>query len=137
MKEAVHHVEDQPAMFANLHGRLSPGGRLLLVHVPPQLDYLLFETALQRSLTWHADPRREVELLREAGFAVERDRLDYRTDIPKPACCRIVAGRYMSPLSTYSDDELQAGLAEMAERYADRMLLELTDRIDYITANKH
>jgi len=137
MKEAVHHVEDQPALFANLHGRLSPGGRLLLVHVPPQLDYPLFEAALQRSLTWHADPRRVVELLREAGFAVERDRLDYRHVIPKAAYFRMVAGRYMSLLSSFSDDDLQAGLAEMAERYADREVLEFTDRFDYITAIKH
>ena len=137
MKEAVHHVTDQPALFANLHARLGAGGRFLLVHVPPELDYPLFEAALARSRTWHADPARLAERLRAAGFAVERDRLDYQHVIPKARYFRMVEGRYMSLLSSFSDDELQAGLAEMAERYADREVLAFTDRFDFITAIKH
>ncbi|MGH6900386.1 MAG: class I SAM-dependent methyltransferase [Geminicoccaceae bacterium] len=136
MKEAVHHVSDQPTLFANLHARLGSGGRFLLVHVPPELDYPLFEAALARSRTWHADPTRLAERLREAGFAVERDRLDYRHVIPKQRYFRMVEGRYMSLLSSFPDDELQAGLAAMAERYADREVLEFTDRFDFITAIK-
>jgi ubiquinone/menaquinone biosynthesis C-methylase UbiE len=136
MKEAVHHVCDQPSLFANLHARLSPGGRFLLVHVPPDLDYPLFEAALERSRTWHADPQHLALRLRAAGFAVERDRLDYRHEIPKPHYFRMVEGRYMSLLSSFSDAELRAGLTEMAERHADRDTLEFTDRFDYITAIK-
>ena len=136
MKEAVHHVTDQPTLFANLHARLSAGGRFLLVHVPPELDYPLFEAALARSRTWHADPTRLAERLRAAGFAVERERLDYRHVIPKAHYFRMVEGRYMSLLSSFPDDELQAGLAEMVERYADREILEFTDRFDFITAIK-
>ncbi|HZA65871.1 MAG TPA: class I SAM-dependent methyltransferase [Geminicoccaceae bacterium] len=137
MKEAVHHVADRPTLFANLHGRLGPGGRFLLVHVPPELDYPLFEAALARSRTWHADPGHLTRQLQEAGFAVERDRLDHRHAIPKEAYFRMVAGRYMSLLSSFPDDELRAGLAEMAERYANREVLEFTDRFDYITAIKN
>lgn len=37
VKEAVHHEEDRAALFANLFERLTAGGRLLLVHVPPAL----------------------------------------------------------------------------------------------------
>ncbi|MGH6943797.1 MAG: class I SAM-dependent methyltransferase, partial [Geminicoccaceae bacterium] len=136
MKEAVHHVVDQAALFANLHSRTNPGGRLLLVHVPPELDYPLFEAALERSRTWHADPARLAQQLRESGFTVERDRLDYPHAIPKDVYFRMVGGRYMSLLSSFSEDELRAGLAEMAERYADREVLEFTDRFDFITATK-
>ena len=136
MKEAVHHVTDQAALFGNLHARLGAGGRLLLVHVPPELDYPLFEAALARSRTWHADPARLAERLRAAGFAVERERLDYRHVIAKADYFRMVEGRYMSLLSSFPDDELRAGLAEMAERYADRETLAFTDRFDFITAIK-
>jgi SAM-dependent methyltransferase len=137
IKEAVHHVADQAALFVNLHARLSPAGRLLLVHVPPELDYPLFEAALVRSRTWHADPARLVQLLREAGFAVDREQLEYRHAMPKDAYFRMVAGRYMSLLSSFSDDELRAGLAEMVERHADQEILRFTDRFDFITALRH
>lgn len=137
MKEAVHHVADRATLFANLHARLTPDGRLLLVHVPPELEYPLFEAALARSRRWHADPGRLATELRDAGFEVERDRLDYRHVIPKEHYFRMVAGRYMSLLSSFSDSELRTGLAEMAERYADREVLEFTDRFDFITGFKH
>jgi SAM-dependent methyltransferase len=136
MKEAVHHVADRPTLFANLHARLRFGGRLLLVHVPPELDYPLFEAALSRSRSWHADPLHLTRQLQEVGFTVERDGLDFRHAIPKEHYFRMVEGRYMSLLSSFAHDELRAGLAEMAERYADRKILTFTDRFDFITAIK-
>jgi hypothetical protein len=43
----------------------------------------LFGAALALSRTWHADPAQLAEQLQEAGFTVERDRLDVRHAIPK------------------------------------------------------
>lgn len=136
IKEAVHHVGDRARLFRNLYANLSERGVLLLVHVPPRLDYPLFDRALERSLSWHADPDELVRLLGDAGFEVERDALDYPQVIPKEKYFRMVEGRYMSLLTSFSDDELEAGLAEMAERYADRDVLEYTDHFDYLTASK-
>ncbi|NIR29729.1 MAG: class I SAM-dependent methyltransferase [Gammaproteobacteria bacterium] len=136
MKESVHHVQDRPALFGNLHRRLNPGGILLLVHIPPVIDYPLFEAALERSKTWHADPDQLARQLEAAGFTVERDALDYRHVIDKEAYFRMVRHRYMSLLSSFSDEELAVGLQEMAERYADRDMLEFNDHFDYLTASK-
>jgi hypothetical protein len=61
----------------------------------------------------------------------------HRHAIPKEHYFRMVEGRYMSLLSSFADHELRAGLAEMAERYADRKILAFTDRFDFITAIKH
>lgn len=136
MKESVHHVQDRPALFRNLHHRLNPGGILLLVHVPPVIDYPLFEAALERAKTWHADPDTLTEQLEAAGFAVERDALDYRHSVPRETYFRMVRNRYMSLLSSFSDEELAAGLREMAETYAGRDVLEFNDHFDYLTAAK-
>lgn len=136
MKEAVHHVEERARLFANLYERLSDGGILLLVHIPPKIDYPLFDKALERSLTWHADPDELCRLLAEAGFKVERDALDYRQVIPKEKYFSMVAGRYMSLLTSFEERELAEGLAEMNERYADREILEYNDHFDYLTAIK-
>lgn len=136
MKESVHHVQDRPALFRNLHARLNPGGVLLLVHVPPVIDYPLFEAALERSKTWHADPDELTGQLEAAGFTVERDAFDYRHVIDKEAYFRMVRNRYMSLLSSFSDEELAAGLREMVETYADREMLEFNDHFDYLTAVK-
>jgi hypothetical protein len=42
----------------------------------------------------------------------------------------------MSVLSSFDDDELAAGLAEMEARHADRDILEFNDHFDYIVGHK-
>ncbi|MFQ5879068.1 MAG: class I SAM-dependent methyltransferase [Dehalococcoidia bacterium] len=136
MKEAIHHVGEKEQLFSNLHQQLPDGGLLLLVHVPPRLQYPLFSEALQRCLSWHADPEELVVLLGGVGFDVARDAMDYRHSIPKEDYFRMVEGRYMSVLSSFSDEEIRQGLAEMADTYADRSVLNFLDHFDYITARK-
>lgn len=136
IKEAVHHVQERERLFRNLYERLRPGGRVLLVHVPPELDYPLFQAALERSLTWHANPDELEPALRRVGFGVERERRVYRHRMPTEHYLRMVESQYMSLLSSFSDDELARGLDEMRRAYGDRDLLEFDDRFDYLTAVK-
>lgn len=132
MKESVHHIDDRARLFECLRERLAPGGALLLVHVPPRIDYPLFDAALERARTWHADPGELISLLGRASFTVERDAFEYRHAIPKTQYFAMVEDRYMSVLSTFDDDAVQAGLGEMHERYAEVDILEFTDRFDLI-----
>lgn len=135
MKEAVHHVEDREALFRNLRERLrGPDSRLLLVHVPPKVDYPLFDAALERAENWHADPDDLAALLDKAGFEVDRNALVYEHSLPKERYFAMVANRYMSVLSTFDDTELRAGLQEMEERYRDDEVLAFPDHFDYLTA---
>lgn len=136
MKEAVHHVDDKVSLFSNLFERLSARGRLLLVHVPPKLDYPLFDKALQRAQRWHADPEELVTLLKQTGFDVERDGLDYRHSIPKETYFQMVGRCYMSVLSSFEPEEIREGLAEMEQKYKDVTTLTFVDHFDYITGIK-
>lgn len=136
IKETIHHVDDRDRLFANLYERLSPGGIMLLVHVPPDVQYPLFEAALQRCLTWMTAPDELVAQLEEAGFAVERDGLDYEHTIPKERYFEMVRHRYMSVLTSFSEEELEVGLDEMARTYAAEDTLRFVDHFDYLTATK-
>lgn len=136
VKEAIHHVEERERLFANLYRRLPPGGRVLLVHVPPELDYPLFQAALERSRTWHANPDELEAALRASGFEVERERRVYRHRLPKELYLRMVQDRYMSLLSSFPEDELARGLEEMRRAYDGTEVLEFDDRFDYLTGVK-
>jgi ubiquinone/menaquinone biosynthesis C-methylase UbiE len=132
IKEAIHHVEDRRSLLDNLRRRLRPGGRILLVHVPPKLQYPLFRRALERCERWHADPDQLEALMLEVGYAVEREALDYPHKIPKETYFAMVENQYMSVLSSFSSEEIGAGLAEMRETYADHTVLEFVDHFDFI-----
>lgn len=136
MKEMVHHVDDKEGLFSNLREHLVGNGRMLLVHVPPRLDYPLFRRALERCEKWHADPDALVRILEQGGFEVRRDAIDYPHAIPRDHYFRMVRGQYMSVLSSFSSDEIEEGIAEMASKYADRETLVFNDHFDYILATK-
>ena len=136
MKEMIHHIDKKEELFSNLRDHLIGDGRMLLVHVPPQLDYPLFHRALERCETWHADPDELVRILEKVGFEVARDGLDYPHAIPKDHYFRMVRGQYMSALTSFSSEEIEEGITEMESTYANRETLEFNDHFDYISATK-
>ena len=136
IKETIHHVDRKDEFFRNVYRNLPAGGIMLLVHVPPAVQYPLFDAALERCLGWHADPDELVRLLQDAGFQVDRDALDYEHRIPRDHYFKMVQSCYMSVLTSFSQDELEAGLAEMSAKYVDQDIVEFVDHFDYLTATK-
>lgn len=136
IKEGIHHVRDREEFFANVYASLPDGGRMLLVHVPPDVDYPLFEAALERCLEWHADPDVLGEQLAATGFTVERDAVDVHHEIPTYHYLRMVENCYMSVLTSFDKDELEAGVEEMRTRYGHLDTLRFVDHFDYLTAIK-
>lgn len=136
IKETIHHVDQKEEFFANIYRNLPSGGIMLLVHVPPKVQYPLFDAALKRCLGWHADPDQLQRLLVAAGFEVARDALDYQHTLPKDHYFNMVRTCYMSVLTSFDQPQLEAGLAEMAERYAETDTLQFVDHFDYLSATK-
>lgn len=136
IKEAIHHVREKARLFGNLHDRLTQHGILLLVHIPPRPDYPLFDKALERCETWHAHPDDLTRMLEEVGFRVERDTVEYDHALAKDHYVRMVRERYMSVLASFTDEELDHGIAEIEERYKDHDVLRFTDHFDYLAAIK-
>lgn len=136
VKEGIHHVRERPEFFSNIHSSLPDDGRILLVHVPPEVDYPLFDAALERCLQWHADPDELETELEEAGFAVERDAVDVVHEIPTSHYLRMVENCYMSVLTSFEPDELAAGVDEMMERHGHLDTLRFVDHFDYVVAVK-
>lgn len=136
IKETIHHIDERDELMRRLYDRIAPGGALLLVHVPPELDYPLFDAALERVRTWHADPDELEQQMADAGFTVERDAVDWTHELPKERYAQMVESQYMSVLSSFDDDELAAGLAEMEAKHADRDILVFNDHFDYIVGYK-
>ena len=136
IKETIHHVDRVEEFFANVYRNLPAGGIMLLVHVPPAVQYPLFDAALERCLGWHADPDELHRSLKNRGFDVQHDVLDYRHELPKEHYFKMVEGCYMSVLTSFSDDELAVGLSEMRARYAHTDTLEFIDHFDFLTATK-
>ncbi len=136
IKEAIHHVNEREELFNYLFKRLRNDGILLLVHVPPEIEYPLFQKALERCKEWHANPDELTEQLKSAGFRVERDSLRYPHTIAKEKYFQMVQNCYMSVLTSMDKSDIEEGLAEMEEEYRDHEVLRFVDHFDYLKAAK-
>ena len=129
VKEAIHHVapERRAATLAGLAGRLAPDGRLLVLMLPRAISYPLFAAARERFAALQPDPAEVAADLRAAGLEVTVERRAFGVRVARERWLALVAARHMSVLSTFSDAELHAGLAEIERATAGREMLRFDD----------
>lgn len=131
MKEVIHHIRDVPATLRGLAGLLSPGGRMLVVTLPPLLDYPLFQAALDRFAAMQPEPEDIAHAMQAAGLQTECLIEEVPVVVDRDQYLDRVGNRWMSVLSTFTDEELAAGLDEMRERYAPGEL-QFVDRFAFV-----
>ncbi|WP_154677154.1 class I SAM-dependent methyltransferase [Parafrankia discariae] len=124
VKEAVHHIAaaDRPQVIAGLAGLLGPAGRLLVVMLPRKITYPLFGAALRRFEQLQPDPETIADHMWSAGLAVSVSYRERSVEIPKGRYLGMVRGRHMSLLSTFDDDALSAGVAEIDAAHPESLL---------------
>jgi hypothetical protein len=118
-----------------LADRLAPGGRLLVVTLPPRLDYPLFDAALDRFAERHPEPEGIADAMRAAGLETETAIEEFPVSADRDQYIGLVRNRWMSVLSTFADEELARGLDEMRERYPQREL-HFVDRVAFVSGTR-
>jgi SAM-dependent methyltransferase len=124
IKEALHHVEDRPAVLGGLAGLLAPGGRLLVVMLPSRIDYPLFAAAIELFERLQPDPDEVAAAMRGAGLQTGLTYESFPLSFTKERYLSMVRSRYMSLLSSFDDREPEQGIAEIGQRYPG-------DRVDF------
>jgi SAM-dependent methyltransferase len=116
VKEAIHHVRDPAAVLDGLGQLLAPGGRLLVVMLPARIEYPLFAAALELFERLQPDPEAIADAMRTAGLSVDLRDESFTLSFEKSRYLSMVRSRYMSLLSSFDDDELERGIAEIDQR---------------------
>lgn len=133
LKESVHHIPaaERAATLAGLAELLAPGGRILVVMLPTRIEYPLFSTALRRFEELQPDPADIEGYLRAAGLSTRLTYDGFGLELPKDRYLSMVRERYMSLLSMFDDDELEAGIAEI-DREHPEPVLRFADRFAFV-----
>jgi ubiquinone/menaquinone biosynthesis C-methylase UbiE len=118
-KEAIHHVKDIPGTLAGLADRLNPGGRILIVSLPPRLRYPLFQAALDRFAEGQPEADELIEAMRGTGLKTDNRIEEFTVTIDRDHWLKLVRNQWMSVLSTFSQEEIAAGVEEIQGRYPD------------------
>ncbi|BDH11435.1 class I SAM-dependent methyltransferase [Streptomyces hygroscopicus] len=135
IKEAVHHFTDLEKTLSGLAARLAPGGRFLIVALPPQIDYPLFKAALDRFASEQPDPEQIAASLELGGLKTTISYKEFPLSVDRDKWLRLVSDRWMSVLSNFSDGDLAQGLKEIEQHYT-LPRLEFNDRFVFILGER-
>jgi ubiquinone/menaquinone biosynthesis C-methylase UbiE len=113
LKEILHHVDDRAAVISGLARLVRPGGRMLVVTLPTRIEYPLFGAALELFTACQPDPGDVAADMRTAGLAVEVGYDEFAQRFPTERYLQMVRNRYMSLLSNFDDEQIEAGVAEI------------------------
>ncbi|RNL83988.1 class I SAM-dependent methyltransferase [Halostreptopolyspora alba] len=132
VKETIHHVDDVSGTIRGLARLLAPGGKLLVISLPPLLDYPLFQAALDRFAANQPDPAALAAAMRDAGLDATLEYHDHNVVVDREHYIQLVRdNRWMSVLSTFTTEELDAGVAEMRAAHPEDTL-RFTDRFGFV-----
>lgn len=136
LKEMIHHIEDKDKLLQGLFERLNHEGILLIILLPPTIEYPLFEDALSVYESVQPHYNYLVNICQEIGFQTTVNFVEYSVSISKEKYFNMVQNRYMSLLSRFDDDQIKQGLIEMSKKYNNLSNLEFCDRFIFISAQK-
>lgn len=103
--------------------------------LPTRIDYPLFVEALELFEQTQPDPSGIADAMRIAGLDVDLRYESFVLSIEKARYMSMVRSRYMSLLSSFNDEDLERGIGEMNERYADGRL-EFADRHAFVLGTR-
>ncbi len=136
IKEMIHHIDDKEQLLQGLFNRLNEQGILLIILLPPTIQYPLFQQALSVYESVQPHYNYLVNLCENIGFKTTVNFVEYDVSIPKEKYFNMVKNRYMSLLSRFNDEEINQGLTEMTEKYTNLSNLEFCDRFVFLLARK-
>jgi SAM-dependent methyltransferase len=122
LKEMLHHVDDRAAVITGLARLLRTGGRMLVVMLPTQISYPLFEDALRLFTSLQPDPADIAEHMQTAGLETELSYESFTLTFPADRYLQMVRNRYMSLLSYFDDAQLEAGIAEIRRAHPSEQI---------------
>lgn len=136
MMGVIHHIEPVhlPTLYHGIYQQLRQGGKLLTVTRPAVVHYPFFQAALDIWSQSQLDAEVYVRSQQQAGFLVNSQTHDYPVTISKKDWFEMIKNRFWSTFSHFNDEELQAGLMELEEKYTKVDILEFVDTLIFIEA---
>jgi len=131
VKESLHHVQDRAAVIAGLARLLRHGGRMLVVMLPNRISYPLFADALELFERRQPDPVGAADEMHAAGLDAELTYESFPLTFPTERYLRMVRSRYMSLLSAFDDEQLEAGVAEIQAAHPEEGI-SFTDTFAFV-----
>ncbi|MGB0861534.1 MAG: SAM-dependent methyltransferase [Saprospiraceae bacterium] len=138
-KEMFHHLNilERDILYKSLFNLIKTNGLVGILQLTPTIEYPLFQDALDYFSKNQIHYKDIEKGLIDAGFSdVQTLFISYPLEIEKSKYLNMIANRYMSLLSNYSDEELQIGIQQVKEKYKNEPIFKFEDTFVMIIGRK-
>lgn len=124
LKQMIHHIRvaDRPELARCLYDATAQGGRVLVLTMPPSIEFPIFEAAQAAFLKYQIHYTSIETLLKDAGFSVCVEKIEYPVSIAKNDYFQAIRERFISDLRDFSERELEAGIAQIDAQHLEEMM---------------
>lgn len=135
LKEVIHHIGEREQFWNTIFDNLPHGGKLLIITRPQTIQFPLFQKA--KEAFFQNQPSHELfeSQLKACGFSVKTAHRSHTFTLPKKSWYEMLRHRFMSDLSIFSDEEIEAGIVEIEQTYPEE-IINIIDNLIFITATK-
>ncbi|KUF19171.1 class I SAM-dependent methyltransferase [Streptomyces silvensis] len=120
-KEAIHHAQDLRQAVRYLAGLLAPGGRFLVVTLPPLLDYPVFQAAFDLFARNWPQPADICRYMAAAGLEAELTYDQFPVTCTREHYLHIMEQRWLSVLSTLDEEQFRKGMEELEYLHPEKI----------------
>ena len=135
-KEVIHHINNRALLWKNIYNSVQPHGRILIYTRPQNIKFPLFNKAKDRFKQNQPAYELLVDELQACGFSVNINIESFTFKIPKEKWFHMLHSRFMSDLSSFTDQEIDEGISEIKKYYGNPEVYTLTDEIVFLSAYK-
>lgn len=132
LKEMVHFVTDRKALFEGIRRQLSEHGKLLIVTRPQNTPLPFFTAALQTFALAQPSLQSLEKELSDAGIRPVSVTEEFVFAMPKERWYGMLRNRFMSNLQNFTDEAIEAGIAQLEHTYKNQETIEFRDRIIFL-----
>ncbi|MEO0970239.1 MAG: hypothetical protein AAFX80_18400 [Cyanobacteria bacterium J06639_18] len=113
---------------------------MLLIELPAvyeaNFEHPLFENALKKYKELSSTRDVLGEITNELGLKREKNIVEYQVSIEKSRYIQMVKECYISTLSSFSKEEIETGINEIKQKYAEQNLLNFIERLVFVVVEK-
>lgn len=135
-KEVIHHINNRSELWNNLYNSLNSKGKFLIITRPQNIKIPLFNKAKEKFKKNQPD---YIDLINEAklyNFNVKFLLDDISFQVGKEKWYQMLKDRFMSDLSTFTDEEIENGIAELEDELIGDTV-NIIDEIVFIIGTKN
>jgi SAM-dependent methyltransferase len=118
----IHHIPDRTTLWHQIRAKMNPGGRALVMTRPQVPGLPFFDKAMEAFVRSQPALNLLMDEISQAGLIPEFSWVSRPMSLERDHWEKLLRNRFSSNLNELSDDDIEAGIVQMRQRFPGRVI---------------